>query len=69
MSLEEGYKRNNKKEFKGNRYCDHNMAGITVQGLYCYLDMGNNTVMYYKCSHVVYALHKQTSLVACLLFT
>ena len=25
---------------------------ITIQGLYCYLDMGNNTVMYYKCSHV-----------------
>ena len=26
--------------------------GITIQGLYCYLDMGINTVMYYKCSHV-----------------
>ena len=26
MSIGEGYKRNNKKE-KGNRYCDHNMAG------------------------------------------
>ena len=26
--------------------------GITIQGLYCYLDMGNDTVMYYKCSHV-----------------
>ena len=26
--------------------------GMTIQGLYCYLDMGNNTVMYYKCSHV-----------------
>ena len=26
--------------------------GITIQGLYCYLDMGNNTIMYYKCSHV-----------------
>ena len=25
---------------------------MTKQGLYCYLDMGNNTVMYYKCSHV-----------------
>ena len=25
---------------------------ITIQGLYCYLDMGTNTVMYYKCSHV-----------------
>ena len=26
--------------------------GITIQGLYCYLDMGNNTTaMYYKCSH------------------
>ena len=28
------------------------MAGITIQGLYCYLDMSNNTGMYYKCSHV-----------------
>ena len=26
--------------------------GITIQGLYCDLDMGNDTVMYYKCSHV-----------------
>ena len=26
--------------------------GITIQGVYCYLDMGYNTVMYYKCSHV-----------------
>ena len=26
--------------------------GMTIQGLYCYLDMGNNTVMYSKCSHV-----------------
>ena len=26
--------------------------GMTIQGLYCYLDMGNNTVMYHKCSHV-----------------
>ena len=25
---------------------------MTIQGLYCYLDMGTNTVMYYKCSHV-----------------
>ena len=25
---------------------------MTIQGLYCYLDMGNDTVMYYKCSHV-----------------
>ena len=25
---------------------------MTIQGLYCYLDMGNNTIMYYKCSHV-----------------
>ena len=22
--------------------------GITIQGLYCYLDMGNDTVMYYN---------------------
>ena len=26
--------------------------GMTIQGLYCYLDMGNNTVTYHKCSHV-----------------
>ena len=25
---------------------------ITIQSLYCDLDMGTNTVMYYKCSHV-----------------
>ena len=50
MSIGEGYKRNNKE--KGNWYCDHNMAGNDNTGLYCYLDMGNNTVMYYKCSHV-----------------
>ena len=50
MSIGEGYKRNNKKE-NGNRYCDHN-NGMTIQGLYCYLDMGNNTVTYHKCSHV-----------------
>ena len=33
--------------------------GITIQGLYCYLDMGNDTVMYYKCSHVpnLFTLH------------
>ena len=26
--------------------------GMTIQGLYCYLDMDNNTVTYHKCSHV-----------------
>ena len=26
--------------------------GITMQGLCCHLDIGNNTAMYYKCSHV-----------------
>ena len=25
---------------------------MTIQGLYCYLDMGKNTVTYHKCSHV-----------------
>ena len=25
---------------------------ITIQGMYCDLDMGTNTGMYYKCSHV-----------------
>ena len=25
---------------------------MTKQGLYCYLDMGNNTVTYHKCSQV-----------------
>ena len=49
MSIGQGYKRNNKKE-KGNRYCDHNR--MIIQGLYCYLDMGNNTIAYHKCSHV-----------------
>ena len=24
---------------------------MTIQGPYCYLDMGNNTVTYYKCNH------------------
>ena len=33
--------------------------GITIQGLYCYLDMGNDTVMYYKCSHVPNLLIRQ----------
>ena len=31
--------------------------GMTIQGLHCYLNMGNNTVMYYKCSHVLYAVN------------
>ena len=26
--------------------------GMTIQGLYFHLDMGNNTVTYHKCSHV-----------------
>ena len=26
--------------------------GMKIQGLYCYLDMGNNTVTYHKRSHV-----------------
>ena len=26
--------------------------GITIQSLYCDLDMGTNKIMYYKCSHV-----------------
>ena len=26
---------------------------ITIQGLYCYLDMGNNPVMYYKINAVM----------------
>ena len=52
MSIWEDSKRNHKKE-EGNLYCDHNMVGDYNTGTVCYLDMGYNTVMYYKCSHVL----------------
>ena len=49
MSIGEGYKRNNKT---GIGIVITIWQGMTIQGLYCDPDMGNNTVMYYKCSHV-----------------
>ena len=51
MSLAEGYKRNYKKEM-GIGIVITIWQEITIQSLYCDLDMGTNTVMYNKCSHV-----------------
>ena len=36
--------------------------GMTIQGLYCYLDMGKNTVTYHKCSHVPNLLNENIRL-------
>ena len=61
MSIGEGYKRNNKKK-RGIGIVITIWHGMTIQGLYCYLDMGNNTVMYHKCSHVPNLISGETKI-------
>ena len=52
MSVGEGYKRNIKRK-RGIGIVITIWHGMTIQGLYYYLDMGNNTVTYHKCSYVL----------------
>ena len=51
MSLADGYKEIVKKK-RGISIVISIWQENIIKSLYCDLDMGTNTVMYYKCSHV-----------------